>query len=154
MNDNAGAASDPGRPPSVPPRASSTCASTPRNQYETAFYEGNGEVLTPESVEELSDLVREAHAHSKPVIPEGAGSHAYLGVPPRDDALLISTRRLDTVLRYEPDDFTIGVQAGLPLARLGEVLKKNRQEVPVDFSSRTSGTVGGWVAAGFRSGWP
>ena len=121
----------------------------PRNDYERAFYGNGGEVLTPGSPEELFDVVREAHAHSQLLIPDGMGSQAYLGVPPADDALVISTRRLAQVIRYEPDDFTIGVQAGLPLVELSETLKKNRQEIPLDVSSRSSGSVGGWVAAGF-----
>lgn len=135
--------------PEPPSEAESppSCASVRRHEYERAFY-GGGDVLIPESCEELSDVVREAHAQGSVLIAEGAGSHAYLGVPPDEEATVVSTRKLKQILRYEPDDFTIGVEAGLPLTELRETLRQNRQEIPIDFSSRSVGTVGGWVAIG------
>ncbi len=140
------AAATPG--PDAPAPHAARRSSVPRHAYESAFY-GDGDVLTPESAGELIEVVREAHARRTVLIPEGAGRHAYLGVPPEENPVVVSTRKLKRILRYEPDDFTIGVEAGLPLVELGETLARNRQEIPIDFSSRTRGTVGGWVAAGF-----
>lgn len=59
----------------------------------------------------------------------------------------ISTRGLRSVLRYEPRDLTISVEAGLPYAKFRALLAKNRQRVPLDppFSERA--TVGGVIAA-------
>ncbi len=146
MNEPAGAIPD----PDAAAGHAVDCATVHRHEYERAFY-GDGDVLTPESSDELIDVIRESHSRRKVLIPEGAGSHAYLGVPPEEEAVVVSTRKLKQVLRYTPDDFTIGVQTGLPLVELGETLARHRQEIPIDFSSRSRGTVGGWVAAGFPS---
>ncbi len=144
MNEPAGAIPD----PDAAAGHAVDCATVQRHEYERAFY-GDGDVLTPESSDELIDVIRESHSRRKVLIPEGAGSHAYLGVPPEEEAVVVSTRKMKQILRYKPDDFTIGVQTGLPLVELGETLARNRQEIPIDFSSRSRGTVGGWIAAGF-----
>ncbi len=73
--------------PDTPAGRAADCASVPRGEYERAFY-GDGDVLTPESVDEMFDVVREAHSRRKVLIPEGAGSHAYLGVPPEEEAVV------------------------------------------------------------------
>jgi glycolate oxidase FAD binding subunit len=104
-------------------------------------------VVAPETHEELAEIIRQAEADRVPVVPAGLGAHAYLGNPPPQGALIVSTRRFDRVLRYEPDDFTAGVEAGMPLSAFREALARNDQEIPVDIPSSARGTVGGLVAA-------
>jgi FAD/FMN-containing dehydrogenase len=59
---------------------------------------------------------------------------------------VISAHRFDAIVDYEPDDFTIGVGAGIPLARLAAVLAEHGQEIPVDLGHGALGTAGGLVA--------
>lgn len=115
--------------------------------HERAFYGEEARLRVPRSYEELAEIVREAEASRAPIIPAGRGAHAYLGNPPPRGAWVVSLRRLDRVLRYEPGDFTIGVHAGLPLGALREQLLRNDQEVPLDWPRGAAGTVGGLIAA-------
>jgi len=118
---------------------------------ERAFYGEDARCFAPGSYEELAEIVREAEARKAPLIPAGRGAHAHLGNPPPRGAWVVSLRRLDRVLRYEPGDFTIGVEAGIRLDALRETLASNGQEIAIDVSSTSGGTVGGLVAAA-RSG--
>lgn len=121
--------------------------SRPLSTFELAFYGETARVVLPTSYEELLDIVRDAEARKIPLVPAGVGAHAYLGNPPPPEALIVSTARLDQVLRYEPGDFTIGVQAGLPLGELQKILSEKGQEIPIDLPAQPQGTVGGLVAS-------
>jgi FAD/FMN-containing dehydrogenase len=113
---------------------------------ERAFYGEEAAVVTPRDLNELADVVRFAEERGVALIPSGHGTHAYLGNPPPSGALVVSLRRLDSILRYEPDDFTLGVQAGVPLAELRRALLAHGQEIAIDFPSTAAGTIGGLVA--------
>ncbi len=121
----------------------------------TAGVDAPAEVLSPATYEEAADLVRDAEASGRKLIPSGLGNHLDLaGAPPRNAAIL-SLARLSKIVRYEPDDFTAGIQAGIPLDVLRSELAKNRQEIPVDFAASPRGTIGGALAqnrAGPRRG--
>jgi glycolate oxidase FAD binding subunit len=113
---------------------------------ETAYYGHDVVVHAPETIDELRSLVRDAEAERRPVIPAGLGAHAGVADPPAPGALVVSTHRFDGVVEYEPDDFTIGVGAGMPLATLRATLDEQGQELPVDLGRAAGGTVGGLVA--------
>lgn len=130
-------------PPASPPASWGTRESTPQ---EAAFYGADTTVFTPSNYDELTEMVRFAEAKARPLIPAGLGTHAYLGNPPPADAIVVSMGNLNKVLRYEPDDFTMGVQAGARLTDLRTQLRKNHQALPVDFSTSAEGTIGSLVA--------
>lgn len=119
----------------------------PPTALEAAFYGDSIDRVFPTSYEELSETVRFAEATGRPLIPAGRGTHAHLGNPPPPRALVVSMERLNSILRYEPDDFTIGVQAGLPLSELRKVLEENGQDMVGDYPRQAPGTVGGYLAA-------
>jgi glycolate oxidase FAD binding subunit len=93
------------------------------------------------------------------VLPAGAGSWLEAAGLPRHGAdLVVSTRRLDRLLSFDPDDLVATVQAGHPLARLGPALAERGEFWPVDplGGDATVGAVlatgsSGPLAAGF--GW-
>ena len=62
-------------------------------------------------------------------------------------ATTISTARMSRVLRYEPRDLTISVEAGLPYAELSRILAESRQMLPLDPPFAARATVGGVIAA-------
>ncbi len=122
-------------------------AATP---LERAFYGDACECVTPANVEELRDAVRTFESEGRAMIPAGAGAHAFLGNPPGGERpVVISTARLDGVLQYDPDDFTVGVEAGCRVSTLHARLAANGQELAVDFPLPASAgsTVGGLTAA-------
>jgi glycolate oxidase FAD binding subunit len=59
--------------------------------------------------------------------------------------------RLNKVIAYDPGDLTLSVEAGVPLAKLAQVLAEHRQflPLPVPFVNRT--TIGGLIASGVDS---
>lgn len=126
------------------------------NAAETTFYGDNVEVLTPSSYDEVADILRDERERGRTVIPSGLGRHAYLGNQAQGPVTVLSLRELKSVLRYEPGDFTIGAQAGIPYDELRAELADNGQEIPVDVPSGDAGyTLGGAVASnvfGARSG--
>jgi glycolate oxidase FAD binding subunit len=117
------------------------------SDLERAVY-GEGVVrVAPASAAELVEAVRDLEASGRPIVPAGRGTHAYLGNPPPEPPVVLTSERLDRVLRYEADDFTISVESGLPLARLRALTAENRQELAADWPRGAAGTVGGLVSA-------
>ena len=75
----------------------------------------------------LQELVRELHRQATPWLPGGLGSRLHwtapvLPAPGEREPVVVSTRRLDQLLELRRGDFTVTVQAGLPLAELQEAL--------------------------------
>ena len=59
----------------------------------------------------------------------------------------ISTAKLSRILKYEPRDLTISVEAGLPYVELSRQLAKNGQMIPLAGPYSSEATIGGVVAA-------
>lgn len=110
---------------------------------ERAFYGRDVKVHVPPNRSALQELLTFARTEGLPVVAAGNGTHAGLADPPSPDAIVISTRAFDRVETYEPDDFTIGVGAGLSCGALRTKLAANGQEVGVDIARASEGTVGG-----------
>lgn len=106
----------------------------------------NGEVLSPASEAELSELLASASSRGKAVLPFGAGTKLGWGSPLRRVDLALSTSAMGRVVEYDPADLTIAVQAGMKFSRLQELLKSNRQFLPFDPPYWDEATIGGIVA--------
>jgi glycolate oxidase FAD binding subunit len=132
--------------PAVTPAATGPGSAIEPSPFEKAFHGPDVRAVAPRSYAELAEIIRDAEARGATIIPAGAGSHAYLGWPPPAGSLAVSLREFDQVLRYEPDDFTVGVQAGALFSDLRALLARNGQEIPVDAPARAGGTVGGMIA--------
>ena len=97
----------------------------------------------PRTIEDVQARVRETAA----VIPCGGRTKPALLAP--DGAACVDMTGLRDVVDYEPSEFTITVQAGLPLADLARLLGSNGQYLPFDPPLVEAGaTIGGTVAAG------
>ncbi len=112
---------------------------------------------------ELQELVRELHQQASPWLPAGSGSRLAWGPavqsgPGQAEPLVLSTCRLNRIVTYSPDDFTVTVQAGTPLVELQQELAHHRQWLALDWpwgsgpDGRGSGSVGGLVARGLAGG--
>ena len=119
-------------------------------------------MICPES-SELQELVRELHQQATPWLPAGSGSRLDWGPPVlagagQGDPLVLSTARLNRIVSFSPDDFTVTVQAGTPLLVLQQELAHHRQWLAVDWpwgsgpDGSASGSVGGLVARGLAGG--
>jgi glycolate oxidase FAD binding subunit len=104
------------------------------------------DVVTPRSIDELAQMVRELHDARKPFAFVGGGTHLALGNAPRALDTVVRMTALDAVVDYTPEDQTITVEAGITLAELDRVLEQHGQMLPLDVADRTRSTVGGLVA--------
>ena len=103
----------------------------------------------PNSVEALSETVRQCAADRMAFAPIGSGSKFSWGNPLALDALiLVSTAKLDQVIDHAVGDLTVTVQAGVKFRELQTQLKKAGQFVAIDPSYEEQATVGGIVATG------
>ena len=115
---------------------------------------------------ELQELVQQLHRQASPWLPAGQGSRLHWGPPVlpalgEEQPLVVSTSRLDRVIEHCVGDFTVTVQAGMPLAQLQAELSRQNQWLAIDApwgSDATSatdgqqGSIGGLVARGLAGG--
>jgi glycolate oxidase FAD binding subunit len=106
---------------------------------------------------ELQDLVRELHRQGTAWLPSGLGSRLHWGPPVAPDCQVLSAARLDRVLEHSVGDFTISVEAGLPLRQLQQHLERQRQWLALDWpwggGAAAAGSIGGLVARGMAGGY-
>lgn len=106
---------------------------------------------------ELQDLVRQWHQQALPWTPAGTGTRLHWGAP-LEQPQLLSTAKLNRLLHHSSGDFTVTVEAGLPLIELQAALAESKQWLAVDWpwgsgtDGNQSGTVGGLVARGMAGG--
>ena len=106
---------------------------------------------------ELQDLVRQWHQQALPWTPAGLGTRLHWGAP-LEQPQLLSTTKLNRLLHQSSGDFTVTVEAGLPLIELQAALAESKQWLAVDWpwgsgtDGGQSGTIGGLVARGMAGG--
>ncbi len=105
------------------------------------------EILQPQNAEELRQSLRAATKDKLSIELFGANTKRLMAGAPAPAALRISTVRLNRLLKYEPRDLTVSVEAGMPLAELNRELARHGQMVPLEGAYSDEGTVGGAVAA-------
>jgi glycolate oxidase FAD binding subunit len=101
----------------------------------------------PASVEEASALLAMCSARGFAVVPRGGGTKLAWGAPPERVDIVLSTRRMDSVVDHPAGDLVVVVRAGCPLDRLQERLAEGGQMLALDPSARAGATVGGVTAA-------
>jgi glycolate oxidase FAD binding subunit len=102
--------------------------------------------LEPGTPKELCDALARAAGLKQRITLGGHFSKRVMGgpIPPAD--IIISTARLNRILKYEPTDLTLSVEAGTPWSELCRVLGQNHQMIPLDPPYADSATVGGVIA--------
>ena len=114
-------------------------------------------MITPEP-DALEPLVRELHRQATPWLPAGQGTRLPWGAPVAADTPVLSCRRLDRLLEHAVGDFTVTVQAGMPLRDLQAALAEQGQWLALDWpwgsgaDGQDSGSIGGLVARGMAAG--
>lgn len=103
--------------------------------------------VAPVSAEETAAVLRIANEHGLCVVPMGGMTKHGMGHPMTQIDVLLSTRRMNQVLYYDPGDLTFGVGAGMTLADVKRTLAANSQMLPLDSAQAEKSTVGGMMAA-------
>ena len=104
-------------------------------------------LLTPDP-QELVDVVRALHADGSPWCPSGLGQHLHWGPALTAQSTVVSLRRHQRVLEHAVGDFTVQVEAGLPLHTLQQALAEQGQWLPIDPPVAGESSIGGVVARG------
>jgi glycolate oxidase FAD binding subunit len=108
-------------------------------------------VARPVSAEEVGEIVRFAAAEKLAIIAAGARTKLGIGMPPSRYDIALDMTALNQIAHYDPADLTLSVDAGMPLAKLAEVLGKNNQFVPLAVPFFEESTIGGTIASGIDS---
>lgn len=109
------------------------------------------EEVDPSTQEDLAEILRTASANETPVSVVGGGTHRDIGNA-RPTDLTITTKALSGIIDWEPDDLTVVVAAGTPVAELEAELAARGQSAVLPEASGGA-TVGGVVAtatSGYR----
>ncbi|HET7153454.1 MAG TPA: FAD-binding oxidoreductase [Candidatus Kapabacteria bacterium] len=93
------------------------------------------------ALRDFAEMIREAGIAKKRIHILGGGTHSFV-----QGEHSYSTKLLNTVTEYAPDDLTITVEAGLPWVELQKTIKDHHQWLPVEPPGNEKSTVGGVVA--------
>jgi glycolate oxidase FAD binding subunit len=104
-------------------------------------------VEQPQTIAEVSALVRRAAAAGQAVYPLGGRTLLDIGLPPTRPGFAVDLRALARVIDYPARDMTITVETGIPLARLQALLATENQRLPIDVPQAEHATLGGVLAA-------
>ena len=107
-----------------------------------------GAVLMPQSTADVEQALKVASASGYSVTPTGGCTMLNLGMPPSRYDIALDLSGLTQIVDYEPNDFTITVEAGMTLADLQRRLAANGQVLPLDHPQFERATLGGLCAVG------
>lgn len=102
-------------------------------------------VVEPANAESVAAVLQWCTNRREPVVIRGGGTHLEWGRPPAAVGVVLSLRALDRILRYEPGDLTVTVEAGCPISKLNRELAAHGQWLPFDVFNDAE-TIGGAIA--------
>ncbi len=108
-------------------------------------------VALPQVVEQVQECLRFAARERLRVLPAGSMEHLHLGGVPGAIDFLLSLRRLNRVLEYEPEDLTMVAEAGVTLHEIARRTGAAGQRLAPSPWPGVAATLGGACAAN-RSG--
>lgn len=115
----------------------------------TGGVEGGSDHLAPRDIDTLAAILRRATESSSVVQVVGGGTRQGYGSPPPPDIVLGMGAMAD-IETWDPDDLTVTVGAGMPVAEL-EATLATRSQTAVLPEVPGASTVGGVIAAGVSS---
>jgi len=103
-------------------------------------------VAFPENREALVNVVREASRLGIPLYIRGAGSGFSGGAVPSGGGLVVSIEKLSRIIKFDPDSFSVKVEAGIINGELQRFLGEKGYFYPPDPASMDFSTIGGNIA--------
>ena len=101
-------------------------------------------VVFCESTEEVAAVVALAHQHAVPVIPYGTGSSLEGHLLAVQGGVCVDVSRMTQVVRLNPEDLTVTVQAGVTREQLNQAVRDQGLFFPIDPGANAS--LGGMAA--------
>ena len=109
--------------------------------------ETNPGEFAPISQPELCRFLREnAAGDRRPLIPVGGRTALHYGNRVSDAAIVVETANLARTVDYPARDMTVTVEAGVRFDVLAELLRGERQQLPIDVPQSNRATLGGIIA--------
>jgi glycolate dehydrogenase FAD-binding subunit len=106
-------------------------------------------VAFPETVEEVSQIMKVAYRESLAIISRGGGTKIGFGREPHKVDVVICTGRLNHMIEYEPSDLVGIVECGISLKDFQIALRERSQFLAIDPPHIESGaTLGGIIVEG------
>lgn len=102
-------------------------------------------ILRPRSTEEVSAVLRLAHAAGAPIVPWG-GKTGLVDGANAEGQLALSLELMNRVEAIDVEASTMTVQAGCPLQTACEAAEARHLFLPLDLGSRGSATIGGNIS--------
>ncbi len=103
-------------------------------------------IALPETIEQIQAILRICSAHEVPVIARGAGTGLSGGALPRDNCLLLSLAKFNSILEIDPVNCTARVQPGVTNQAISNAAKPHGLYYAPDPSSQIACSIGGNVA--------
>ncbi|MCW2365978.1 FAD/FMN-containing dehydrogenase [Sphingobium sp. B7D2B] len=105
-------------------------------------------ILTPRSTQEVAAIVRCAHDHGVPLVPQGGNTSMVGGATPPADgsALILSLRAMNRIRAIDPAANLAVCEAGVILSTLHEAAAAVGRRFPLSLGAKGSATVGGLVS--------
>ena len=105
-----------------------------------------GAVVWPESIKQISDVLRFAQQRQIPVVPYGGGTGVFGAASAMQDCIVLSLDRMDSVLALSKDDSTAQFQSGIVLEDAAHAVYYSGMQLGHDPWSRPIATVGGAIS--------
>ncbi|MES2790624.1 MAG: FAD-binding oxidoreductase [Planctomycetota bacterium] len=103
--------------------------------------------FVPATQTELARYMADNAATRQRVIyPVGGRTALHYGCPAVEPGIAVSTAKLTNVIDYPARDMTVTVEAGIRIEALNELLKQERQRLPIDVPQAHRATLGGIIA--------
>src|SRR6185369_5988641 len=112
----------------------------------TAYRQPPMLVVLPETVEQVSAILRWCHAEGVKVVPRGSGTSLSGGALPLADAVLLGMGKFKRILEVDYDDRIVVVQPGVTNLAITQAVEGNGFYYAPDPSSQIACSIGGNVA--------
>jgi len=105
-------------------------------------------VLKPSSVNEVSEILKLATQTRTAIVPQGGNTGLVGGqIPnPNGHEIIVSTSRMQAIRSINPAEFTITVDAGVPLAEIQNAADEAGRLFPLSLASEGTCQIGGNLA--------
>ncbi|MEJ2739299.1 MAG: FAD-linked oxidase C-terminal domain-containing protein [Dehalococcoidia bacterium] len=103
-------------------------------------------VILPDTVEQISSIMKLANEHVIPVTPRGAGTNVSGGSIPVKGGIVLCTTKMNRIIDINKTNFTATVEPGVVLQDLNIALAKEGLFYPPDPQSFLGCTIGGTIA--------
>jgi glycolate oxidase len=116
---------------------------------DASFIPPTGEPLAlvrPRTTQEVSAVMRVAHEHAIPVVPQGGLTGLAGGASAVPGAILLDLSRMTRILRIDTDDHVAVVEPGVITEQLANAVAAHGLFYPPDPASWSTSTIGGNVA--------